>query len=179
MAENTFIYLYDHFMYLQTEWILDLYNHHSVHYRSFCFGGWSGELNLLKKFQKKRRLDKISIFREELLEKRHMTCFWRGLQFYIKNLLKSEIIKEKKVHEPFSLKMYIRSAKTWFLQVCMLCFNVCFAFMFAHMYTFIWYQTCTSSEHLKIEFHFRCSKNDLTEFTFTLVTLSQKYLIFG
>ena len=32
-----------------------------------------------------------------------------------------------------------------FLYICMFCFHVCFAFMFTH----IWYQTCTSSEHLK------------------------------
>ena len=39
--------------------------------------------------------------------------------------------------ESFSLKMYIGSAKTLFLYVCMFCFHVCFAFMFAHMYAFI------------------------------------------
>ena len=32
---------------------------------------------------------------------------------------------------------------------------VCFAFMFSQMYAFIWYQTWTSSEHSKIEFHFK------------------------
>ena len=39
--------------------------------------------------------------------------------------------------ELFLLKMYIGSAKTLFLYVSMLCFYVCFAFMFAHMYAFI------------------------------------------
>ena len=54
------------------------------------------------------------------------------------------------VYESFSLKMYIRSEKAWFLYVCMLCFHV-----FAHMYVFIWNQTSTLSKHAKIEFHFK------------------------
>ena len=29
----------------------------------------------------------------------------------------------------------------WFLYVCMLCFHVCFAFIFAQLYAFMWYQT--------------------------------------
>ena len=59
--------------------------------------------------------------------------------------------------ESFSLKMYIGSAKTYYF-----CMFVCFVFMFAHMYAFIWYQTCTSSEHSKTEFHFKRSKNGIT-----------------
>ena len=59
--------------------------------------------------------------------------------------------------ESFSLKMYTMSAKTYYF-----CMFVCFAFMFAHMYAFIWYQTCTSSEHSKTEFHFKRSKNGIT-----------------
>ena len=53
--------------------------------------------------------------------------------------------------------MYIGSAMTWFLYDCMLCFyhgdflHVCFTIMFAHMYVFIWYQTCKLSEHSKIK----------------------------
>ena len=43
----------------------------------------------------------------------------------------------------------------WFLCVCMLCFHVFFASTFAQMYPSIWYQTCTSSEHSKIEFNFK------------------------
>ena len=39
----------------------------------------------------------------------------------------------------------------WFLFICMLCFHLCFAFMFAHMRVF-WYQTCTSPEHSKLPF---------------------------
>ena len=45
--------------------------------------------------------------------------------------------------------MYIGSAKHFFFYACMLCFHVCFASMFVHMYAFIWYQTCKSSEHSK------------------------------
>ena len=41
--------------------------------------------------------------------------------------------------ESFSLKMYIGSVKTYYFYM-----FVCFAFMFAHMYVFIGYQTCTS-----------------------------------
>ena len=41
----------------------------------------------------------------------------------------------------------------WFLYLSMLCFYSCFAFMFAHMYAFIWYQTYTSSEQSRLEFH--------------------------
>ena len=46
--------------------------------------------------------------------------------------------------------MYIVSAKAYYF-----CIFVCFAFMYAllaHMYDFIWYQTCTSPEHSKAEF---------------------------
>ena len=50
---------------------------------------------------------------------------------------------------------------TWFLYACMLCFHVCFDFMFAQLYTFICYQTCKLSEHSKIEFWFNCSKNGI------------------
>ena len=50
----------------------------------------------------------------------------------------------------------------WFLYICMLHFHVCFALMFAHMYAFIWYQACKSSEHSKIEFQFKRSKNGTT-----------------
>ena len=58
--------------------------------------------------------------------------------------------------ESFSLKMYIGSAKTYYF-----CMFVCFAFIFAPMYAFIWYQTCTLSEHSKTEFHFKRSKNGI------------------
>ena len=50
----------------------------------------------------------------------------------------------------------------WFLYGCMLRFHVCFAFMFADMFPFIWYKTCSSSEHSKIEFHFKRLKNGIT-----------------
>ena len=55
----------------------------------------------------------------------------------------------------------IGSTKAFFF-IWMLCFDVCFAFMFAHIYAFILYQTRTSLEHSKIEFHFKRSKNDIT-----------------
>ena len=58
----------------------------------------------------------------------------------------------------------------WFLYDCVLYFHVCFAFMFPHMYTFIWYQTCKSSEHLKTEFQYERSKNGVTYVTVKLVT---------
>ena len=48
----------------------------------------------------------------------------------------------------------------------MLCFDVCFAFMFAYIYAFILYQTRTSLEHSKIEFHFKRSKNDITSYRY-------------
>ena len=32
---------------------------------------------------------------------------------------------------------------------CMLCFHVFFAFVFAHMYAFLWYQKCKPSKHSK------------------------------
>ena len=64
--------------------------------------------------------------------------------------------------ESFSLKMYVGLAKTLFLYICMLCFYVCFAFIFAPMYAFICYQTCALSEHPKTEFHFKRSKNGIT-----------------
>ena len=48
-----------------------------------------------------------------------------------------------------------------FFYACMLCFHVCFASMLVHMYAFIWYQTCKSSEPSKMEFRFKLSKNDI------------------
>ena len=56
--------------------------------------------------------------------------------------------------EMFSLKIYIGSAKRF--DYCML---VC---MFAHMYAFIWWETCKPPEHSRIEFQLERLKNGIT-----------------
>ena len=52
----------------------------------FCSGSWASD-----QIFKKGALDKISIFRGRLLEKRGVTFFRGGCSFYVKNKLKSEI----------------------------------------------------------------------------------------
>ena len=63
----------------------------------------------------------------------------KNLAFFVPFILSEgnlfNICVLSKCIESFSLKMYIGSAKTY--DFCML---VCFAFMFAHTYVFIWYQ---------------------------------------
>ena len=54
-------------------------------------GGWASN-----QIFKKRGLDKISTFREELLGKRRVTFFKGDCNFHIKNKLKSEIFNDKK-----------------------------------------------------------------------------------
>ena len=65
---------------------------------TFCSVQENCFLNLFKaiwtsyQILKKRGLDKISIFRKELLEKSGMTFFRGDCSFYIKNKLKSGIL---------------------------------------------------------------------------------------
>ena len=61
--------------------------------------------------------------------------------------------------------MYIESAKHMIF-VCLYALLSCLQ----TMYAFIGYETYKSSEHSKIEFQFKRSKNDITEVTVTLVT---------
>ena len=77
-----------------------------------------------------------------------------------KNLIK-KYIYDKVIRPALTENVHRVLKNIWFLYVYLLCFHVCFAFMFANMYAFIWYQTCTLSEHSKIEFHFKRSKNGI------------------
>ena len=69
---------------------------HSVNLPSFCWGGRG--LSLLPYFLN-GGLDRISVFRGELLGKMGVNFFRGGCGFYIKSKLKSEIFNDKKVYK--------------------------------------------------------------------------------